>query len=94
MSIKYLFYCYLIIVNIVAFFMYAIDKRKAKKDKRRISEASLLTVACIGGAVGALAAMNICRHKTQKFKFAVGIPVIIVLQIAILGYVFRNIFVW
>lgn len=73
---------YLLIINCVAFAMYAADKKKAKKGAYRISERTLLGVAVIGGSAGAWLAMQICRHKTKKAKFGVGVPVIFILQVA------------
>ena len=56
--------CYLLAVNIVTFLLYGIDKYKAKKGKWRISEATLLTMAAIGGSIGAWAGMRLWHHKT------------------------------
>ena len=69
--------CYLLAVNIVTFLLYGIDKYKAKKGKWRISEATLLTMAAIGGSIGAWAGMRLWHHKTMHKKFKYGIPVII-----------------
>ena len=55
--------CYLLAVNIVTFILYGIDKYKAKKGKWRISEATLLTMAAIGGSIGAWAGMRLWHHK-------------------------------
>ncbi len=76
-------FIYIIVVNVVAFFLYGIDKLKAKKNKWRIPERTLIGVAVVGGSLGALAGMLVWRHKTQHAKFYVGIPVIIVVQIAL-----------
>jgi uncharacterized membrane protein YsdA (DUF1294 family) len=75
-------YIYLILVNAVAFFLMLADKQKAKKKKWRIPEATLIGSAIIGGSIGALAGMYTFRHKTKHPKFTVGIPVILVLQVA------------
>ena len=75
-------YIYLILVNAVAFFLMLADKQKAKKKKWRIPEATLIGSAIIGGSIGALAGMYTFRHKTKHPKFTVGIPVILVLQLA------------
>jgi uncharacterized membrane protein YsdA (DUF1294 family) len=75
-------YIYLILVNAVAFFLMLADKQKAKKKKWRIPEATLIGSAIIGGSIGALAGMYTFRHKTKHPKFIVGIPVILVLQVA------------
>ena len=75
---------YLLAVNIATFFMYGIDK--AKKGKWRISEATLLLMAAIGGSIGAWVGMRIWHHKTMHKKFMYGIPIIIIMQIAVLVY--------
>lgn len=75
---------YLMLVNIVAFAAFGIDKYKAKRDQWRIPEKTLLTLAAIGGGVGALLGMKVWRHKTKHAKFTIGVPVIIIAQIALL----------
>ena len=82
--------CYLLAVNIVTFLLYGIDKYKAKKGKWRISEATLLTMAAIGGSIGAWAGMRLWHHKTMHKKFKYGIPVIIMMQIALVTYLHTN----
>ena len=81
---------YLLAVNIATFFLYGIDKYKAKKNKWRISEATLLTMAAIGGSIGAWAGMRLWHHKTMHKKFKYGIPVIIILQVALAVYLLTN----
>jgi len=71
---------YLLIINIIAFLAMLIDKKKAEKDRWRIKESTLLTLALIGGSIGAIAGMYTFHHKTKKPRFFIGIPVIIVLQ--------------
>ncbi len=78
---------YLVLINIITFALYAIDKFNAKIEAWRISERMLISFAIVGGAVGALLAMLICRHKTRKPKFKIGIPIILILQIGIIIYV-------
>lgn len=75
---------YLIGINILTFFVYGIDKWKARRSKWRISEAMLLGLAIIGGSIGAWLGMRIWRHKTQHKKFKYGIPLILIAQIAII----------
>ena len=82
--------CYLLAVNIATFLLYGIDKYKAKKGKRRISEATLLTMAAIGGSIGAWAGMRLWHHKTMHKKFKYGIPLIIIMQIALVVYLLTN----
>ena len=82
--------CYLLAVNIATFLLYGIDKYKAKRSKWRISEATLLTMAAIGGSIGAWAGMRLWHHKTMHKKFKYGIPVIIILQVALAVYLLTN----
>ena len=72
---------YLLIVNAAGFLLMLVDKIKARKNLWRIPEATLITVAAIGGSIGAIAGMNLFRHKTKHAKFYIGLPVILVLQI-------------
>ncbi len=72
---------YLIIINVVTFFIYGIDKKKARKSKWRISENTLLLLAVIGGSVGAWLGMNVWRHKTKHNKFRYGVPAILIAQL-------------
>ena len=82
---------YLLAVNIATFFLYGIDKYKAKKGKWRISEATLLLMAVIGGSIGAWGGMRIWHHKTMHKMFTYGIPVIIIFQVALAVYLLTNI---
>ena len=77
---------YLLVVNTLTFLLYGIDKYKAKKARWRISEATLLMMAVIGGSIGAWAGMRLWHHKTMHKKFKYGIPLIILLQIALVFY--------
>ena len=81
---------YLFAINIVSFFLYGIDKYKAKKNKWRISEATLLMIAVIGGSIGAWVGMRLWHHKTMHKKFKYGIPVIIIFQVAFAVYLHTN----
>ena len=74
---------YLIIINVVTFFVYGIDKYKAKHAKWRIPEATLLLLAVVGGSVGAWCGMKVWRHKTMHKKFKYGVPVIFILQVVL-----------
>ncbi len=72
---------YLVTINAAGFLIMLADKEKAKKHLWRIPEATLLTVAALGGSIGSLAGMKVFHHKTKKPKFYIGIPAILVLQI-------------
>ena len=77
---------YLIVINVVTFLVYGIDKWKAKQGSWRISEATLLILAIIGGSIGALLGMKIWHHKTMHKKFKYGVPAILIIQIILIGY--------
>ena len=77
---------YLLAINIVSLFLYGIDKYKAKKNKWRISEATLLMMAVIGGSIGAWVGMRLWHHKTMHKKFKYGIPIIIIMQVSLVVY--------
>lgn len=81
---------YLLAINAVAFIMYGIDKYKAKKAKWRISEATLLLLAVLGGSIGAWMGMKVWHHKTMHKKFKYGIPAILLIQIALMAYLHIN----
>ena len=74
---------YLLLINAVAFFLMLADKRKAKKNLWRIPEATLMMSAALGGSIGALAGMYTFRHKTKHLKFTLGVPAILIAQIAL-----------
>ena len=80
----YIAIAYLIIINVVTFFMYGIDKWKAKHAKWRVPEAVLLVLAVVGGSIGAWLGMQVWHHKTLHKKFRYGIPLIIILHVALL----------
>lgn len=71
---------YLLIINALGFLLMLVDKYKAKKNKWRIPEKTLMLVAALGGSIGSLIGMYTVRHKTQHLKFTLGIPLILALQ--------------
>ena len=77
---------YLAAINMVTFFMYGIDKWKAKNSKWRIRETALLGLAVLGGSIGAWLGMKVWHHKTQHKKFKYGVPAIIIVQLALIVY--------
>ena len=77
---------YLAVINVVTFFMYGIDKWKAKKSKWRIRETALLGLAVLGGSIGAWLGMKVWHHKTLHKKFKYGVPAIIIIQLALIIY--------
>ena len=79
---------YLLIINALAFVLMCIDKQKAKKHAWRIPEAVLLSIAVLGGSIGTMAGMEIFRHKTKHRRFFIGVPIIIVVQLALAVFLF------
>ena len=80
---------YLIVINVVTFLVYGIDKWKAKQGSWRISEVSLLILAVIGGCIGALLGMKIWHHKTMHKKFKYGLPMILLAQITLIYLILK-----
>lgn len=73
---------YLLILNILAYSLMGVDKAKARQNKRRIPEKGLFLVALLGGSMGSLVGMYSFRHKTKHWYFVVGMPLILLLQLA------------
>ena len=74
---------YLIGINILTFLIYGVDKWKARKDRWRIPEDTLIWLAIVGGSIGALLAMYLFRHKIRDRKFTLGVPAILAVQISV-----------
>jgi uncharacterized membrane protein YsdA (DUF1294 family) len=81
---------YIIVINIAAFIIMGIDKNKAQRNKRRISEKSIFTTAFIGGALGVYLGMRFFHHKTKHLEFTVGIPVAVIINMVIFGYLMQR----
>jgi uncharacterized membrane protein YsdA (DUF1294 family) len=86
---RYLFY-YLILINAVGFVIMLADKIKAKRGAWRIPEATLLTVAAIGGSLGAFLGMYLFRHKTKHPKFTVTVPLLLILHVVALLRLYKT----
>ena len=71
---------YLLIINALGFLLMLVDKWKARKNRWRVRESTLLLIAALGGSVGSLAGMYLFRHKTRHLKFTLGIPLILAAQ--------------
>ena len=82
------FFLYLIVINILTFLIFGIDKWKARRGKWRIPEGTLIWMSIIGGSIGALMGMYLFRHKTQKRKFNLGIPAILLAQTVLAYFLF------
>lgn len=84
-----IFIIYIILINIITFSVFGIDKLKAIKNKWRIPEKILFLFSIIGGSVGGLAGMYTFRHKTQKPAFKFGTPAILIVQIVLIYFIMR-----
>ncbi len=73
------------VLNVISFALFAIDKRKAVKNKWRIPEATLIG-ASVFGIFGGFCGMYLIRHKTKKPKFYLGLPAILIAEIAIVVF--------
>ena len=80
---------YLFLINAVGFLLMLADKRRARYGLWRIPEATLLGIAVLGGSAGSLAGMYLVRHKTRHIQFVLGIPAILLLQIALLCFLLK-----
>lgn len=75
---------YVVTINVVTFFLYGIDKWRARHSKWRIEESTLLWWAAFGGSIGALLGMKAWHHKTLHRKFKYGVPTILIAQVAVI----------
>ena len=78
---------YLVVMNIIGFFIMLMDKKKAQKGRWRIPEKTLLLISLFGGSIGTLVGMYVFRHKNQKLRFVIGLPMILIFQIIIIIYI-------
>ena len=85
------FLLYLLLINAAAFVLMLADKRKARKNRWRIPERTLILSAAFGGSIGALLGMYPFRHKTKHLKFTLGIPAILIAQISLAIWIFQKI---
>ena len=83
-------YAYLIIINIIAYLSYGIDKRRAVKNKYRLSEAYLLSLSLLGGFVGSAFGMKHFHHKTKKLYFKAVIIFSILIYVALFYFIDRR----
>lgn len=91
-NIFWVIFVYIIIMNMIGLLIMGIDKTRARHHAWRIPEAMLFLVSALGGSAGTWAGMYLFRHKTKHWYFVVGMPAILVIQIAALVYVFYRLF--
>ena len=85
----YLLFWYGVIINLVTFTLFGADKWKAAHGKWRFKESTLLWASFFGGAAGALLAMYLFHHKTQKLPFRLGVPAMLAVQTALIVFLAR-----
>ena len=79
----------LVVWNVIVFALYGIDKRKAVRKSHRISERTLLVTCALFGSVGAFLGMTLLRHKTKHLQFKIGVPLLLIVNLAIIGFALR-----
>lgn len=77
---------YLLSINVIGLLVMFLDKQKAKRQKWRIPEKTLFSVALLGGALGTTLGMHFFRHKTKHWYFRYGMPLILLVQVGLFGY--------
>ena len=85
------FLLYLLLINAVAFLLMLVDKLKARKNRWRIPERTLFGSALLGGSIGAILGMYTFRHKTRHLSFTLGMPAILIAQVALAIWIFLKI---
>ena len=83
---------YIIVISFITFIIFGVDKKRARRHEWRISEKVLFALAIIGGSIGAIIGMIAFHHKTKKWYFRIGMPVILAVQIAVVWALFRFVF--
>ena len=82
------FYLYLLVINLIGFFIMWYDKRKAQRGSWRTPEKTLFTITLLGGGIGTIIGMYKFRHKTKKMRFTIGFPTILITEIVVLIYIY------
>lgn len=83
-------FIYITVMNILGFVIMGVDKHKAYRHKWRISEKSIFLAGLLGGGLGILLGMSFFHHKTKHLKFTLGIPLVILMNIALLGFLLQR----
>ncbi|MGN0304962.1 MAG: DUF1294 domain-containing protein [Lachnospiraceae bacterium] len=90
MNVIFVLLGYLMLINLVGFTAMFLDKRKARKGAFRIPESTLFTIAFMGGSLGSLIGMYTFRHKTRHRSFTVGMPLLLLLQLLVLFFLYLS----
>lgn len=89
MNYIYILIGYIIIINIISFFIMLYDKKQAIYHNFRISEKTIFIVSLLLGGIGTYVGMYVFRHKTKHLKFTISIPIVIILNIISIFYIFN-----
>ena len=87
LTLTHIILIYLVAVNLLTFFLFGIDKWKAQRNKWRIQESTLMWLSVFGGSIGALLGMRVWHHKTLHKKFKFGVPLILLVQVALIAII-------
>ncbi|WP_321328998.1 DUF1294 domain-containing protein [uncultured Ilyobacter sp.] len=85
-----IFFIFLAVMNISTFIVYSFDKVQAKNDRDRVPELRLILMALFGGSIGALISMKVFNHKTRKWYFKYGVPVMALAHFALVVYMWAR----
>lgn len=88
MKLVYIIIIYLILINITGFAVMGIDKWKARKQAWRIPEKTLFLISILGGSIGSITGMYTFHHKTKHWYFVIGMPLILIVQVAASCYIY------
>ena len=80
---------YLLVINVITFMVFGVDKRRAEQDAWRVKESTLLGLCVMGGALGGFLGMGFFHHKTRKPKFQFGVPVAFILDVVVIVWLFH-----
>ncbi len=89
MNVNIIMIIVLVVINLIAFILYGVDKHRAKNHQWRISEKTLIGIAVIGGSIGAILGMYIFHHKTKHWYFRYGLPAILIVQVVLVFVLYR-----
>ena len=90
MALMWIVLILVLVMSIVAFCAFGLDKYKAKTDRWRIRERTLFLLALMGGGIGAFLGMRVFRHKTKHTQFVIGIPLIMIVQLLLIAFIVRK----
>ncbi|WP_372713587.1 DUF1294 domain-containing protein [Ilyobacter sp.] len=83
-------FIFLVIMNISTFTVYSFDKMQAKNDRDRVPELRLILMTLFGGSIGALISMKVFNHKTRKWYFRYGVPIMALIHFALVIYMWAR----